>query len=145
MIPLESSIDNLQVRLNPLEALFHKEGFILGGGYEYDHGFFDKALDWEKNNEHHAYLRVPVSAVQGSIGDGKEDTTVQIGQPYVLKHRLQPGTDDGAGTGVFSGLVNQFAEPADPDDYVERKWIKRGEEALKKLEKRIEEELSDNS
>lgn len=143
MIPLESSIDNLQVRLNPLEAIFHKEGFILGGGYEYNHGFFDKALDWEKNNEHHVYLRVPVSAVQGSIGDGKEDTIVQIGQPFVLKHQIQPGSDDGAGTGVISGLVNQFAEPADPDDYVEEKWIQRGTEALQKLEKRIQEELMD--
>ncbi|GGA55620.1 hypothetical protein GCM10007416_31030 [Kroppenstedtia guangzhouensis] len=140
MIPLQSSIENLKGSFIQLDRLFNEKGFVLGGGYEYDHGYYDKALDWEENKEHQAYLRIPVTAVSGSIGTRK--ATLQIGKPFILKHVYQTKSDDQVSTGLISGSFNQFAEPEDPDARVESKWIQRGQSELKKLENHFQENFS---
>ncbi|MBN2910912.1 hypothetical protein JQC72_15555 [Polycladomyces sp. WAk] len=139
MIPLHSPvIENVQGRFADVESLFAKEGFQLGGAYEYDHGYFDKALDWE-SDAHQSYLRVPVSSVKGRIGD--PEATVKLGRPFVLRHEYQAGPDDNADTGTFSGLIDQFQEPAIKDAPVDEKWIDRAQSALHELESRIQNEF----
>ncbi|MFC4077175.1 YugN family protein [Salinithrix halophila] len=132
MIQVSSSLENLEGSFVEIDRLMNETGFILGGGYEYDHGYYDKPLDWEENKEHRAYLRVPVTAVEGSIGTRK--ATLRIGRPFVLKHQYQTKSDDHAGVGLVSGSFNQFAEPADKDDQVEQKWLERAQSELRQLE-----------
>jgi hypothetical protein len=139
MIPLHSPIiENVQGRFADVESLLDKEGFQLGGAYEYDHGYFDKALDWE-SDAHQSYLRIPVSSVKGRIGD--PDATVKLGRPFVLRHEYQAGPDDNVDTGTFSGLIDQFQEPAVKDAPVDEKWIDRAQSALRELETRIDQEI----
>ncbi|PTX46746.1 YugN-like protein [Melghirimyces profundicolus] len=135
MIPLKSVLEELEGPFVELDRLFNEEGFFLGGGYEYDHGYYDKALDWEENKEHRAYLRIPVTAVEGSIGTRK--ATLRIGRPFVLKHEYQTEMDDHANSGLVSGTFNQFTEPANKDADVEDKWLKRGQSELLQLEHRF--------
>ncbi|MDR6227314.1 YugN family protein [Desmospora profundinema] len=137
MIPLSSPLEGVTGSFVTIDRLFNGEGFVLGGGYEYDHGYYDKALDWEENKEHRAYLRIPVTAVEGSIGT--RTATLQVGKPFVLKHQYQTGVDHDANIGFLSATVNQFAEPADPDDAVEQKWLRRAQAELNQLEHRFRE------
>ncbi|EGK06754.1 YugN family protein [Kroppenstedtia eburnea] len=140
MIPLQSTIENLKGSFIQLDRLFNEKGFVLGGGYEYDHGYYDKALDWEENKEHQAYLRIPVTATDGSIGTRK--ATLQIGKPFILKHVYQTKSDDQASAGLISASFDQFAEPEDPDDHVESKWIQRGQSELEQLENHLKENFN---
>ncbi|SDC30983.1 YugN-like family protein [Melghirimyces thermohalophilus] len=139
MIPLQSSLENQEGDFIPLDRLFNEEGFVLGGGYEYDHGYYDKALDWENDREHRIYLRIPVTAVEGSIGT--RSATLRIGQPFVLKHIYQDGGNQQAQAGLISGSVNQFAEPADKDAKVNAKWTERAQSEINQLERRFQKEL----
>ena len=136
MIPIESRIENLRAGYGELKSVFEQQGFTLGGGYEYDHGFFDKPLDWESDKAHQAYLRVPVYAIEGNVEE--DDAMVRLGKPFVLKHVFKTGPDDHVSTGTFSGLVNQFAEPADKDAAVEPEWVERAKAALNQLERALE-------
>jgi hypothetical protein len=135
MIPLDSPLENQQGSFRELDTLFNAEGFVLGGGYEYDHGYYDKALDWEENKEHRAYLRIPVFTEHGILGES--NATIRIGKPFALKHEYQTGLDDNVGTGVISGLVDQFQEPADKDADMEEKWLQRAQSELQQLEHRF--------
>ncbi|WP_185956301.1 YugN family protein [Melghirimyces algeriensis] len=135
MIQLDSQLEDLEGKFMDLEHLFNQEGFFLGGGYEYDHGYYDKALDWEENKEHRAYLRIPVTAMEGSIGD--RSARLRIGKPFVLKHEYQTGMDDYANAGLVSATFDQFAEPANKDADVELKWVKRAQAELSQLEHRF--------
>lgn len=132
LIPLTSPLEGITDDFMTIDRFFNDEGFVLGGGYEYDHGYYDKALDWENDNAHQAYLRIPVTAIEGSIGTRK--ATLQIGKPFVLKHEYQKGLDDHVSIGLLSGSFNQFAEPADKDADVEQKWVQRAQSELKQLE-----------
>jgi hypothetical protein len=136
MILLESRIENLRAGYGELKSIFEQQGFILGGGYEYDHGFFDKPLDRESDKAHRIYLRVPIFSVRGNIEE--DNATIRLGKPFVLKHQFKAGPDDNVSTGVISGLVDQFAEPADKDDAVEPEWVERGKSALNQLEQALE-------
>jgi hypothetical protein len=136
MIPLKSRIENLRASYGDLKNIFEQQGFVLGGGYEYDHGFFDKPLDPESDQAHRAYLRVPIFSVEGNIEE--DNATVRLGKPFVLKHEFKTGPDDRVTTGAFSGLVNQFAEPADKDDAVETVWVERAKSALDELERGLD-------
>ncbi len=132
MILLQSAIENFKGDFIQLDRLFNEKGFVLGGGYEYDHGYYDKALDWEENKEHRAYLRVPVTAIDGSIGT--RTATLQIGKPFILKHVYQTQENNPVNAGLISSTFNQFAEPEDPDARLESKWIQRGQSELEQLE-----------
>jgi hypothetical protein len=138
LIPLTSSLEGITGSFVTIDRLFNDEGFGLGGGYEYDHGYYDKALDWEENKEHRAYLRVPVTAIEGSIGTRK--ATLQIGKPFVLKHQYETGIDEDANIGLVSASFNQFAKPSDPDADVEEKWIQRAQRELQQLEHRFQKQ-----
>ena len=77
MIPFQNHrIENLRASFSDLKSVLRTKGFVLGGGYEYDHGYFDKALDWENDKGSRYYLRVPVYAVEGNIGRGQRHRSV---------------------------------------------------------------------
>ena len=136
MIPIDSTIEEKQSNFANISDQLEQEDFRLGGGYTYDHGYFDKALDWEEEQGHRYFLRIPVFQVQGDIGD--PDTLVRIGKPFVIKHefRTDESNDPTADSGVFSGLTNQFTAPIPVEDHpIDQKWIERAKEVIHHVER----------
>lgn len=107
-------------------------GFSLGGNWDYDHGSFDCSLD-EANK---VWLRLPFNVTVGNL-DGEapqSDTQIQFGEPYVLKHVYNEGSDREAQPRALGSLVDQFSDPVDPDDQIESHWIDRAKIKLNEVE-----------
>jgi hypothetical protein len=135
MIPIESPIEGKQETFQAISQKLEAEDFHLGGGYTYEHGYFDKALDWEEEQGNRYFLRIPVFQVTGDIGD--PDTLVRLGKPFVIKHefRTDESNDPAADAGVFSGLVDQFTTPIPAEDHpIDPKWINRATDLLHQIE-----------
>src|SRR5262245_1406515 len=96
-------------------------GFSLGGSWDYDHGSFDCALD----EAHKVWLRLPFDVTNGNIDSETQenDAKIRFGEPYVLKHVYNEGTDHEAQPRVLGALVDQFSDPVDPDASIESHWI----------------------
>ncbi|SDX36860.1 YugN-like family protein [Marininema mesophilum] len=141
MIQLPSSLEDQEGTFVAIDRIMNEEGFVLGGGYEYDHACYDKVLDWEETHGHQTYLRIPVVAITGSIGARKAQ--LQIGTPFVLKHPFKTGPDTTSDAGLVTSTFSQFSNPADKDDYVDKEWIIRAQSELHQLEKRFEKQVID--
>jgi YugN-like family len=129
MKPIKSRLENELCALNEAEVTLKDMGFSYGGNWEYDHGYFDYKFDDEKG---YTFLRIPFKAIEGELD--KKDTVIQLGQPFLLAHKYQIGLDDNGGTGSFSGSVNQFSEPQDPDASIDKQWIGLGQELIQRVE-----------
>lgn len=120
MIPINSSIINNVEAFDQVRQYLHGYGFVLGGNWDYDHGYFDRSLDGENK----VWLRVPFTVTKGEL-DGDTDATnaiIQIGQPFVLKHLYNEGLDKEAHVKTYGALIDQFQEPVDKDAPVEPHW-----------------------
>jgi len=112
--------------------LLSDRGFALGGNWEYDRGSFDCALDDDRK----VWLRLPFVVTAGKLDGEAEpmDTEIKFGEPYVLKHQYNEGLDEEAQASTLGGLLNQFSDPADPDDGIESVWIERAQRKLDEIE-----------
>lgn len=129
MIPIESSIEGKDFQLYKLEQLLKPRGFVIGGNWDYDKGFFDYKM---ADDGGYQFLRIPFYAVEGELD--RKGTVVRLGTPFVLSHVYQRGLDDHADSGNLTGLVNQFSEPKDPDGTVEEQYVTEGKRIVKELE-----------
>jgi hypothetical protein len=109
-----------------------EQGFALGGNWDYDHGSFDCALD-EANK---VWLRLPFDVTVGNLDSESPESNVKIkfGQPFVLKHLYNEGSDKEAQPRAFGALLDQFSDPVDPDDEIESHWIELAKHKLNKVE-----------
>lgn len=132
MIPLSSAIENREAAFLNLNDYLGQFEFALGGNWEYDHGYFDRYLD----EEHKVWVRIPFTVTSGTFdGDNdSSDAVVKLGQPFVLKHLYNDGLDHEADAMIYKALVDQFQAPVDKDAPVERQWVTKAEELLKKVE-----------
>ncbi|MNR11705.1 YugN-like family protein [compost metagenome] len=132
MKPLTSSLEQVQESFDKVRAQLEQFDFNLGGGWEYDHGYFDRSLD-EANK---VWLRIPVQVITGRIeGDSEAtDAVVEVGTPFVLKHVYNEGLDDEADLETAGALIDQFQTPLDPDARIEDKWVKEAANVLHKVE-----------
>ncbi|MFC7442603.1 YugN family protein [Laceyella putida] len=138
MIPIDSTVEGIQLTLGKCQSILSPEGFDLGGGYQYDHGYFDHALDWEEEHGHRYYLRIPVYAVSGDIEMGREETLVTLGKPFVIKHEFRTGNDPSGDIGVISAAVNQFSKPIPTGDAeIDQRWIKRARQLIARIEPKL--------
>ncbi|MCA0986583.1 YugN-like family protein [Guptibacillus algicola] len=129
MIPMDSVLEGKTIELSIMEDKLRQLGYSYGGGWEYDHGYFDYKIDDEDG---YLYLRVPIKAVKKELdADG---AIVQIGQPFMLHHMYQAGVDPGGNIGNITASFNQFQEPTDKDAEVDEKWLKFGERYVKQLD-----------
>ena len=133
MIELSSSIEGKHYQLYKLEQLLKPLGYSIGGNWDYDHGYFDYKIDDEVGYQ---FLRVPFKSVDGQLDS--RGATVEFGKPFLLAHKYQRGLDDYAAAGDFSGTVNQFQEPEDPDASIPDEYIAVGQELIKELENVID-------
>ncbi|SEN15266.1 YugN family protein [Lihuaxuella thermophila] len=141
MIPIDSVLEGYQTTFQKAQDMLSPEGFVLGGGWSYDHGYFDHPLDWEEDHGYRYYLRIPVYAAQGELGDGK--AIVELGKPFVIKHEFRTKNDPSGDVGVFSSLVNQFSKPIPTEGAeIDEQWLARARMLLEKIETKIQTQKS---
>jgi YugN-like family len=135
MIPIESKLESNEKEFTEVKELLEAYQFSLGGNWDYDHGYFDRALD----DVHKVWLRMPFDVINGSIDMDTQDidAKIRMKQPFVLKHVYNEGLDSGAYFKSLGGLVDQFQNPVDPDGTVEPQWVERAKEVLGEVEKRL--------
>lgn len=136
MIPLQFRFENEQCGLAEARDALHELQFVLGGGWDYDRGSFDRALDEEDK----VWLRLPFSVVNGKLDSEKVDSeaTIQWGQPFVLKHLYNEGNDPAAEMETVGALFDQFQKPVDPDAAVEPHWQEKGQQLLEQAEGKLQ-------
>lgn len=129
MIQIESTLEGRRYNLHKLEQLLKPRGYVIGGNWDYDRGFFDYKM---AEDEGYQFLRIPFTAVEGQL-DSK-GTIVSLGTPFVLEHVYQGGLNEQARSSNMSAPINQFSEPVDPDGSVDNKYVTQGKELVSELE-----------
>ncbi|OIS61687.1 hypothetical protein A4A36_17850 [Bacillus subtilis] len=129
MIPIPSAIDGQYFLLQELEQVMKPLGYVINGGWEYDHGYFDYKID---DRDGYLFLRIPVNAVQGSLDE--RGAAVRIGTPFMLRQVFQTDVDDQAEGGPFQSLFNQFSEPERRDAEIDPAFLDIGASLVKELE-----------
>ncbi|UQZ86021.1 YugN-like family protein [Paenibacillus konkukensis] len=135
MISLDSSLINREEGYDQIRDYLKDHQFTLGGNWEYDHGYFDRALD----EENKVWLRIPFTVTHGVL-DGNTDATnaiISIGRPFVLKHLYNEGLDKEAQVSTYGALVDQFQEPVDKDASLEDRWVSKAKDVLREVESSI--------
>lgn len=133
MIRVESKLSGIETDYKTLQETLERNGFTLGGNWEYSKGCYDRALDGEKQT---VWLRIPFDVPNGNFDPSASDerTRLTIGTPVVVKHQYNEGDDHSSETGVISGLVNQFQPPTDPNAPVDEQYVKKAEAIVRELE-----------
>ncbi|WP_071461291.1 YugN-like family protein [Bacillus massilinigeriensis] len=132
MIELSSEIEGKHFGLYMLEEILKPMGYAVGGSWEYDHGSFDYKID---DAVGYQFLRLPFRSIDGQLDSN--GCTVVFERPFLLSHKYQRGLDDHAGTGAFSGSLNQFSEPVDKDASFPEPYIEMGKTLLKEVEEAL--------
>jgi hypothetical protein len=135
MIALQSAVEGKEFKLQVLEEKLKPLGYVIGGGWDYDHGYFDYKIDEEVG---YTFLRLPFKPVDGELGE--RGVSVSLGQPFLLSHKFQKGLDDN--TDPLNGLIpmtynsvfNQFQEPVDKDAKVDNKYMTVARSLVQELE-----------
>ncbi|MCR4366482.1 MULTISPECIES: YugN-like family protein [Bacillus] len=129
MISIPSTLEGQSFLLRELEQVMKPIGYTIGGGWEYDRGFFDYKIS---DQDGYLFLRIPVEANKGHLDE--RGAAVTIGTPFLLRHVYQEETDDHAGGGVFESLFTQFSEPKRRDAAIDRSYTDIGISLVKELE-----------
>lgn len=129
MITIPSAIDGQSFLLQELEQVMKPLGYVINGGWEYDHGYFDYKID---DTNGYLFLRIPVNAVQGSLDE--RGAAVRIGTPFMLRQVFRADLDDYAEGGPFQSLFNQFSEPERRDAEIDPAYLDIGASLVKELE-----------
>lgn len=132
MYAIPSTLTSQAHDYNQANSTLSTNGFGLGGNWEYDHGSFDCALD-EVNK---VWLRLPFDVTVGHLDSEstENNATIRFGQPFVLKHVYNEGTDHEAQPRALGAMLDQFSDPVDPDGDVESHWIELARSKLKIVE-----------
>ncbi|OLO28629.1 hypothetical protein BTR23_17065 [Alkalihalophilus pseudofirmus] len=128
MIELNSAIENKQFKLQHLEEKLKPLGYIIGGNWDYDHGYFDYKIDADEDK--YLYLRVPFKAVDGEID--QKGVKVELGKPFLLNHDYKDDLDDNVME--YNSLMNQFAEPEQKDAPFPKEMVATGQSLIQELE-----------
>lgn len=129
MIPIPSKLEGTEFHLYKLEQELKSLGYSIGGGWEYDHGYFDYEIDSDVGYQ---FLRVPFQAVDGQLDS--QGTSVRLGRPFLLSHKYQRGLDDNVHVDNATASFDQFSEPVDPDASFPKEYIDLGKTLVKELE-----------
>ncbi|MEB1807220.1 MAG: YugN-like family protein [Bacillaceae bacterium] len=128
MIELNSAIENKQFKLQHLEEKLKPLGYVIGGNWEYDHGYFDYKINQTVGN--YIFLRVPFTAVDGELD--QKGVKVELGRPFLLNHDFQESLDDNILE--YNSFMNQFSEPENKDAEVPQDMIAHGQSLVQELE-----------
>ncbi|MBE3596220.1 MAG: hypothetical protein IMW86_04165 [Hydrogenibacillus sp.] len=116
-------------------------GYTLGGGWEFEGGYFDALI--ASIGESQYYLRLPVRVLEGALDD--PSARIVFGRPFLLHHVVHHGVAptehhpyfDSAG---LSAMWNQFQPPKDPDAAIEdeARWRQAAEGHLAAVRRALE-------
>lgn len=79
MIILPSRLKNTVVAYLHARSQLSSRGYVVGGNWEYEMGYFDYVLDDLTRTN---YLRIPFYTCRGSIED--KNGVIRMGTPYLL-------------------------------------------------------------
>lgn len=135
MIELNSSIQGKRFEKGHLEEFLSSQGFTVGGGWDYDHAYFDYVF---QKTPYYDVLRIPVFVKSGDFEQAS--AKLECGIPFLLRHCYQYGLDDekDALFGLGGGALNQFQKPKDPDAPISEKLVVQGVELLRVLDSRLQ-------
>jgi hypothetical protein len=134
LIALHSRLEGISCNYSELEQCVAQYQFVLGGNWDYENGYFDRALDGEPQT---VWLRIPFRVEHGSLDPAapQPGTRVRIGQPFVLRHLYRTGNDPAAQVRTLGAFVDQFQAPLDPDATIDDDDVQEGRKVLASLEK----------
>lgn len=66
MISIPSSLEGQSFLFRELEQVLKPIGYTIGGGWEYDRGFFDYKIS---DQDGYLFLRIPVEANKGRLDE----------------------------------------------------------------------------
>lgn len=134
MLALHSKLEGREANYLEVKRTLHTLGFVLGGQWTYEHGFFDHALDASRM----VWLRLPFTVMEGEIDEAADmHTTIRFGQPFVLCHVYETGTDAQAKVRLLGALMDQFQSPKEADGTVSHVHQHQAMIGLQKVEKAI--------
>ncbi|MFC4411332.1 YugN family protein [Chungangia koreensis] len=131
MIELDTVLSGVRMEKSAAEDFLKPRGFTVGGGWDYDHGYYDYVF---RKKPHYDVLRIPV-AVKG--GDFEQPSAVlEIGKPIVLRHKYQTGIEEEKDSlvGIGAGTLNQFQSPIEKDADVDHQLVDSGMQLINLLE-----------
>src|SRR5690554_2136143 len=117
MLYLETDIEGKQMTFGEAQMELRKHGFTLGGGWEYNYGFFDGILHRESGET--IYLRIPIKVLKGELD--RKDAWIEFKQPFVIKHIVHVGLDKDSNSLIAATGFEQFQKPIDTDGYIHDK------------------------
>lgn len=129
MIEMPSKVEGREYRLFDLEQSLKPIGYVIGGNWDYDHGYFDYKIDDEDG---YMFYRVPFHAVDGQLDTS--GCTVAIDRPFLLAHEFEADLDQDANASTFNASFNQFQGPEDEDAAVPDKYLETGKVLTAELE-----------
>ncbi|MYL48828.1 hypothetical protein GLV98_05000 [Halobacillus litoralis] len=150
-----TGIEGLVVDYKPLTEIMERNGFILGGSWDYERVTYDYKIPAPEKNITY-YIRIQGFALEGDVDKG--DAVVRLMKPLLGRHYYPHGVEYGHQEGFTDSiiskaksLVSKVVEPAKryhsqvPEHVVLdklKKWAEENEnqEVLKKVE-----ELSSDS
>lgn len=135
MIHLETDIEGKQMTFGYAQKHLREAGFHMGGGWEYDRGFFDGVMHREKGETY--YIRMPFTVLEGELDH--RDAWIEFQTPFVIKHVVNLGLDHDESSLLAPTGLSQFQKPLDPDGFIrdKSKWQEFGEEAIGDLLDRL--------
>jgi hypothetical protein len=137
VIQFQSEIVGKEAVYGEIKEPFEREGFTLGGNWDYGEAFFDAILEREKGET--IYLRLPVHVVEGQLDD--RDSRLSFEQPLLLRHVVHTGIDKDenllalGAMPLTSSLMGQFQEPAVPDGEIHEQNLRleKASQAIKRI------------
>lgn len=131
MIELNSALSGVRMEKSVVEDFLKPRGFTIGGGWDYDHGYFDFVF---RKKPHYDVLRIPVAVKDGDFE--QPSALLEIGKPIVLRHKYQTGIEEekDATIGLGAGPLNQFQKPIEKDAEVDHQLVDSGMQLINLLE-----------
>ena len=137
MIEIPSRLTNMTSNYVYAHQQLGKQGFIVGGNWDYKHGYFDYLMDsGNKSN----YIRIPFTTIKGSIED--KNGVIRFGTPHLLSYEAKTGShfymnhypcnDDECAFENTVGLSNQSYRETGMERYIDlgRALVNEAEIAL---------------
>lgn len=135
MINLETELEGKQMSFGFARKRLKKQGFDIGGSWDYDRGIFDGILN--RDGGETIYLRLPFQVLEGELD--RRDAWIEFQKPFVIKHVVNLGLDKDENSLLTVTGLNQFQKPLDKDGYIrdKSKWQEFGEETIGDLLNRL--------
>ncbi|MBA2174296.1 hypothetical protein H0266_05190 [Halobacillus locisalis] len=112
-----TGLDGLVLDFKPLTELLERNGFILGGSWDYERVTYDYKMEAPEKNITY-YVRIQGFAIEGDVDKG--DAVITLMNPLLGRHYYPHGVEYGEQEGFSSGtierarhLIQKVVEPAE--------------------------------